>query len=931
MNISYQAGHLKLDFAGLKLTAGAPAVVLANELGTALQTLHITGEATLVSHRRRGPSGDLTIHTWTWLLDGGHRLAWTLGLLADGIGCTVNVSFYNGAVAPVFLRELHLLTSGEDGLMVTGDPASWLLTTLESSTRIADLGETLPSANEDECTMWAAFGQPVPHEQSTGERNVDGRWRGFTDFAIVANAEHALAIGAVGDPEAAVALNFRVEGARNQVAFVSEMSDVEVASGAWRRGQEIALLGGEQSDITARLLRWCAATHGARTHAKPASGWCSWYHYTNTVAAADVIAIADHVRHTGLAMPVIQIDDGFQRQVGDWACNERFPDGWQPVIERIHAAGAVAGVWLAPLAVHESTDLFRTHRSWCQHAANGLLAGEASNWGPRSRWLDPTHPEVAAWIRDLIREHRVLGFRYFKIDFNTIAGVSARNPHGARLHDRSRTAFQALRDLYRLYREEMGEDSYLLACIGFNRAVAGYADAARIGPDSCPRWDSANPCCIRECIRAMGQNAQANGILFANDPDVSYTRTRETLTEPELKTWHGFVGLLGGLSLISEPLTVPDLILGDATLCLHADFLEVDVTVVDHVLVRHEVPWYGSNVELFVEVSGAVRQFWLQPGVGTSGARALRAALPTLLVEPRIVVTTEPATDGYHLRAKIPLELLSPAGPHELRCELIIDTVAELPAITPRRQRLSIFGTISGQYASTAGYGVVRAGTPSHHQLGRRGWVGTDRMYEILAPPIPERGASFSAHDREHRRFGFVARRDWGEFAVAQVWNPAATPADGDLDVAALLGEPVHVWSFWDGVYHGIHDGSFCARNLAPHGSMVLRLTPVDRTVPTIVGSDLHLGCGAAELAMIEATPEKVHLVLHDAGAREGSLWLAWPGELRLHSSTRCTARLERISAELWRLAVAARERGGPQRIEVICDGSEALGRPSSR
>lgn len=52
------------------------------------------------------------------------------------------------------------------------------------------------------------------------------------------------------------------------------------------------------------------------------------------------------------------------------------------------------------------------------------------------------------------------------------------------------------------------------------------------------------------------------------------------------------------------------------------------------------------------------------------------------VVEPGIVGTTEPATDSYHLRVRLPLELLD--------------------------------------------------------QLHRRGWAGTDRMYEILAPPIPD-------------------------------------------------------------------------------------------------------------------------------------------------------------------------------------------------
>ena len=758
MQLTLAPASLLVDHAGARLDLSGPSVVLADAAG-ATTTLAPSGVSAVHCRSARSPAGDLSLTTWTWPLTGGHRLACTLGELADGSGATMSLAFANGAAAPVRLRELRLA----GGLSVTGHPADWLLTTFAYSRRVGTLAERLISVNEDERCVWAGFGLPVPFDLPAVESAEDGRWRTFQDYAVLSGPAGALALGAVGNPEATLRIDVVVEGARNRVLVASEMSDVEVAPGAWRQGQDLAVLGGTQSAISERLLRWVAATHGARTHRGVASGWCSWYHHGNGVAASDVIACAEHVRATGLAMPVIQIDDGFQRQVGDWACNERFPDGWQPVIERIRAAGSVPGVWLAPLAVHESTALFREHQDWLQHDAQGELAGEANNWGPRSRWLDPTHPAAAAWIRQLISEHRGHGFRYFKIDFNTVPGVSTAAPKAPRLHDRTRTAFQALRDLYRLYREEMGEDSYLLACIGFNRAVVGHADAARIGPDSAASWQAAHPCCIHECILATGQNALANGILFANDPDVSYTRVRGGLNEGELRTWHGFVGLLGGLALISEPL------------------------------------WPGD-----------------QAGVGT-------------------------------------------------------------------------------------------------------GWSGTDRRYELIAPPVPERGASLDPRDPEHRRFGFVAARPWGDSAVVQLWNPASAPTDLDVDIAALLGRPCHVWSFWDGAWLGVHNGRFTASNVAPHGSVVLRLTPADPTLPVVVGSDLHLGCGTAELAAVEATPSTLRISLNDAGARDGALWVAWGGTLRVVSAAGCTAAAERVADGCWRLAVGARRHGTDQGIVLTC------------
>jgi alpha-galactosidase len=498
MDFTSTAGHLTLAHAGIRLRAGAPAILVASDDGTSTSRLECQGDPAQRRTRRLTPGGMVEETTWTWTVDGGHSLAWRVGRLEDGTGCTLGMAFRNGGDRPVRLREMLLLDSDGQGLTAAGDPRTWLLTTFAHSRRIGTLGEDLISINDDERAVWAGYGMPVPYPLPIDGRADDGRWRTFTDFLVLAGAGGgtALAIGAVGAPEATVRFSCRVEGGQARIEVASEMSDVLVAPGAWRAAQEVVALGGGQEAISERLLRWCAATHGARTHRGPVAGWCSWYHHGVNVAASDVIALAEAARTRHLPIPVIQVDDGFQRQVGDWACNQRFPEGWAPVIASIRAAGSQPGVWLAPLAVHESTPVFVKHPAWFQRDAAGALSGEAGNWGGRSRWLDPTQPGAAAFIRGIIREHRRAGFTYFKIDFNTVAGVSGAAPGAPRLHDTSRTAFQALRDLYRLYREEIGEDSYLLACIGFNRAVAGFADAARIGPDSSPTWQAAHPCTL---------------------------------------------------------------------------------------------------------------------------------------------------------------------------------------------------------------------------------------------------------------------------------------------------------------------------------------------------------------------------------------------------------------------------------------------------
>ena len=887
--VSSPAGHLRLDLESITLISGAPAVVLATDDGTASREIACTGAAFNQCQRQMTPGGWVTEQSSTWTLTDGHQLRWTIGTLANGTGCTVRMAFRNGTQRPVRVRELISLHSKTPGITVTGDLAEWLLTTLAHSRRVGTLATQLHSMNDEERAIWAGFGHPVPYALPENERANNGQWRTFSDFALLAGPQGALAIGAVGTPEAAVRIACQVTPAGVRLEVASEMTDVVVAPGAWRAGQEIVILHGEQTDITERLMRWCAATHGARVHQPPAFGWCSWYHHGTGVAASDVIAIADHVRTTGLHMPVIQIDGGFQRQVGDWACNERFPAGWQPVISAIRAAGATPGIWLAPLAVHESTPIFAAHPEWIQRDVTGAMSGEANNWGPRSRWIDPTHPAAAQWIRELIRTHRAEGFRYFKIDFNTVGGISTQSPTGPRLHDSSKTSFQAMRELYRLYREEMGEDAYLLACIGFNRAVAGFADATRIGPDSASFWQAAHPCCIRDCIAAVGQNAAGNGILFANDPDVSYTRPRNELDVTSLRTWHGFVGLLGGLSLISEPLWQQDQQAGSARITLDVAGLLVELEAIDDDLRQAEPVWNGSSADIYVDREGKVGQWWLQPAVGTQPARAFRSGPNGPVLAPDLHVTSHVTDTGYHLRCHLPWTELKVTPTSEIRCEVKTSAVLgrSVPAVP--RSAFTSFGSAS-PWASTRDYGVVRQGLTQELFLAARGWSGTDRNYELIVPPIPEHGRSFAPRDPDHQRFGFQTRRAWGDFTVVQLSNVSESPRAATLDTTTFFSGPCHVWSFWDGVDMGVHTGIVTVAQLPPRGSAVLRITPITSSLPQLVGSDLHLGIGAAEIISVDATAD--HITIHlkpGAGARSGTLWLAQAAHLSHITATGLT------------------------------------------
>jgi len=194
------------------------------------------------------------------------------------------------------------------------------------------------------------------------------------------------------------------------------------------------------------------------------------------------------------------------------------------------------------------------------------------------------------------------------------------------------------------------------------------------------------------------------------------------------------------------------------------------------------------------------------------------------------------------------------------------------------------------------------------------------RKLEILNPPAPDKGRSFSgAVDPYHRQFGFIAKRLWGNFASVLLWNPDDQPADVALRGVLLadLGKQFHVWSFWDEKYLGVSDDSFAAKAVPRHAPALLCLTPVAGNVPILVGSTLHIAMGSAELKQVVSRKDVITIELTDAGARAGALYVFNPRPLRLIAAHGCEVALEPEPNNVWKLKISSRQRRRAQPIEL--------------
>lgn len=315
------------------------------------------------------------------------------------------------------------------------------------------------------------------------------------------------------------------------------------------------------ADVMAREM-------GARVPDASPAGWCSWYFYFTTVSEQDVLSNLRFLEQHKRDLPVglVQIDDGYQADIGDWTTtNEKFPRGMGPLARDISEAGFAPGIWLAPFLAGERSRLFQEHPDWMITGEGDGPALAASNWNQRNYGLDCSHPDVQRWLETVFREvTEDWGYRYLKIDFLYGAALA-----GSR-HDPASTRIDSYRRGLAAIRRGAGEHRFILGCGALMGASVGEVDGQRIGPDVAPWWTyrpRGQPA-RRGLRRVGGEPATDSSIrntltrswmhrrLWINDPDCLVARqTRTKLSLQEVQTLATAIALSGGAFFMTDKLT----------------------------------------------------------------------------------------------------------------------------------------------------------------------------------------------------------------------------------------------------------------------------------------------------------------------------------------------------------------------------------------
>ena len=250
------------------------------------------------------------------------------------------------------------------------------------------------------------------------------------------------------------------------------------------------------------------------------NGYTTWYNYYTNVTEDIVNRDLDAIVNLDKKLDIFQIDDGYERAVGDWLVpdSKKFPNGMKTIADAIHQNEMLAGLWLAPFGATRNSYIYRDHKDWLVKDEKGRLKYSSHNWGGFYA-LDIYHPEVREYIRQVF--NTVLnewGYDMVKLDF---LYACCQRP----IHNKSRGEIMC--EAMDFLRECCG-DKIILGC-GVPLAPAfGKVDFCRIGADVGLSWNSKpfsrEDVSTKNTLTNTIYRRHLDGRAWLNDPDVFLLR-----------------------------------------------------------------------------------------------------------------------------------------------------------------------------------------------------------------------------------------------------------------------------------------------------------------------------------------------------------------------------------------------------------------------
>ena len=147
-----------------------------------------------------------------------------------------------------------------------------------------------------------------------------------------------------------------------------------------------------------------------------------------------------------------QVDDGYQKCVGDWLTPDKdFPNTVDVVIKEAVKNNLMPGIWMAPFVAMEFSDIVQKYPDLVVKYPDGrsVVCGDFPHWGGKFVALDTESDIYRDYIESVVKHFASTGVKFIKADF--LYGASMVPRSGMTRAEVSARAHQWFYDLCRKY------------------------------------------------------------------------------------------------------------------------------------------------------------------------------------------------------------------------------------------------------------------------------------------------------------------------------------------------------------------------------------------------------------------------------------------------------------------------------------------------
>lgn len=282
-------------------------------------------------------------------------------------------------------------------------------------------------------------------------------------------------------------------------------------------------------------------------------GWTSWYYYYRKIDPQEILKNIDAIDRIPFKLDFFQIDDGWQKSIGEWVENEKFEGYLNEICDRLNKKGVYPGIWLAPFIVETASQIFKDKKENILKNEKGELYKVGFNplWSGYFYALDISKEEAKEKILRDLERLKSIGFKLFKLDFLYAGFIKSKKDESR--YEKFINIFKEIRNVLK--------DEIILGCGAPFILEDGIFDMVRIGPDTMDGWKNYLLRILTFPGRVEAYNSLRN-TLFRNistkqkfffDPDVIFLKPKK-LNEKEKKTIILTNYLLSNIIFFSDPI-----------------------------------------------------------------------------------------------------------------------------------------------------------------------------------------------------------------------------------------------------------------------------------------------------------------------------------------------------------------------------------------